>query len=109
MVVSKITTRSFSDVVGVVMALFLPVECAAQGAMGFVLQPLSAQAQTPSRPSGAGKQKERAQNEGGRRRGRAGRLSDRANGLTRCHASNFAFNPQISPQDCGNRLNPRYP
>jgi len=61
--------------------------------------PLSAQAQTPSRPSGAGKQKERAQNEGGRRqairRGRNGRLFDRANGLARRHV--FACTLKIGP------------
>jgi hypothetical protein len=68
------TTRSLSDWVGEVMGRGPSVrECARagallrpMGALGVLLQcPLSAQAQMPGRPSGAGKQKERPKNEGG--------------------------------------------
>src|SRR6185437_8991462 len=66
-VVSKMTTRSLSDWVGVVMERFLlSGKRAAMGALGVrSAHPLSAQAQMPVRPSGAGKQKERPKNEGG--------------------------------------------
>src|SRR5262249_4608105 len=69
-VVSKMTTRSCSDFAGVLM-----MGCPSRGLrplllawalLGFlVVLPLSAQAQTPSRPSGDGKQQEPAENEGG--------------------------------------------
>jgi hypothetical protein len=42
----------------------------------------------PSRPSGADKEKERAQNEGGRGFGLSGRPLDRADILARRHALN---------------------
>src|SRR5215469_13067181 len=65
-VVSKMTTRSLSDWVGVVMDEFLLFGHAPAGALGVrSAHPLSAQAQMPVRPSGAGKQKERPKNEGG--------------------------------------------
>jgi len=46
--------------------------------MGSPSDPPSAQAHMPSRPSGADKEKERAQNEGGRGAGVARRPIDRA-------------------------------
>src|SRR6185503_7466757 len=65
-VVSKMTTRSLSDWVGVVMERFLLLGMRREGALGVrSAHPLSAQAQMPVRPSGAGKQKERPKNEGG--------------------------------------------
>jgi hypothetical protein len=55
--------------------------------VGFLVldRPLSAQAQTPSRPSGADKQKEPAENEGGIRPGLNGPRDNRANGAARRH------------------------
>ena len=74
-VVSKMTTRSFSDLVwrghgNGPSRLLRP----SAGALGFLVlgDPLSAQAQTPSRPSGADKQQEPAENEGGIRPGLVG-------------------------------------
>src|ERR1700674_1599876 len=88
-VVSKMTTRSLSDWVWLAIGLFLLVECAIQGrSMGADFCPLlpqSAKAQKPSRPSGADKEKERAQNEGGNGRWPGGRPSDRAVDLPRRH------------------------
>ena len=67
------TTRSLSDWVGAVMEKFLLFAnaperrlCAHGALLGFgSAHPLSAQAQSPGRPSGAGKQKEGPKNEGG--------------------------------------------
>src|SRR3979411_828059 len=73
-VVSKMTTRSCSDFAGVVMigisfSWFAP---SSLGARGFLAQaPLSAKDQTPSRPSGDGKQQEPAENEGSAGAGRS--------------------------------------
>src|SRR5437870_4361457 len=67
-VVSKMTTRSFSDLGWVVMGRVLLVACALiAGARGFLgsVEPLSAQARTPARPSGDAKEQEPAENEGG--------------------------------------------
>src|SRR5690349_10317448 len=107
-VVSKMTTRSFSDwVFLVVMELILLVECAASALYGIALSadPPSAQARMPSRPSGADKEKERAQNEGGRRAGVSRRLLDRANICPRRHGLRITL--VFSPQGGGNSLSPR--
>lgn len=53
--------------------------------MGSPSDPPSAQAHMPSRPSGADKEKERAQNEGRRGTGLFCRPLDRAGGLPRRH------------------------
>src|SRR5580700_6315568 len=104
-VVSKMTTRSFSDFVGadladsdlagsdlpgVVMTLGpsrLRPPLLGQGARGFrgFGHPLSAQAQTPSRPSGGAKQQEPAENEGGAGRGLQGLPGHRAEIAARRH------------------------
>jgi hypothetical protein len=91
------TTRSLSDWVGVVMGLFLPVERAIAALYGVLIPslPPSAQAQMPSRPSGADKEKQRAQNEGGNGFGLAGRPFDRADGLPRRHCH---LNPRFDPR-----------
>jgi len=103
-VVSKMTTRSFSDFADVLMEMVLlalrPPDrsgVGARGVPGAFADPLSAQAQSPSRPSGADKQQEPAENEGGirpgHRRAKRRRPSDgydgprdnRANGRARRH------------------------
>ena len=53
--------------------------------MGSPLDPPSAQAHMPSRPSGADKEKERGQNEGGRGAGVSRRPLSRADDLPRRH------------------------
>jgi len=53
--------------------------------MGSPSDPPSAQAHVPSRPSGADKEKERAQNEGGCRTGVSRRPLDRANIVAHRH------------------------
>src|SRR5262245_6456134 len=53
--------------------------------LGFIAVPPSAQAHMPSRPSGADKEKERAQNKGSRSAGVARRPLDRANFVARRH------------------------
>ena len=55
------------------------------GVPGDLANPLSAQAQAPSRPSGADKQQEPAENEGSIRPGLNGPRSDRANETARQH------------------------
>ncbi len=103
-VVSKMTTRSLSDLggsvrvgsdgagldwagvvmTGVPLACARPTSASAEG-MGvgrswgpWLGQPLSAQAQTPSRPSGATKKQEPTENEGGAGGGHFGRPGHRA-------------------------------
>src|ERR1700755_2458384 len=69
-VVSKMMTRSFSDLLAVVIAKIPFGWCAvSRGAEGIchLAQPLSAQAQTPSRPSGADK-KQQPEKPGGQAR-----------------------------------------
>jgi hypothetical protein len=78
-VVSKMMTRSFSDLLAVVIAK-IPYSVMRRligGAEGFcrLTQPLSAQAQTPSRPSGADK-KQQPEKPGGQ-----GRSGHRAGGF----------------------------
>src|SRR5450432_4209834 len=94
-VVSKITTRSLSDWVWVVIGLFLLVECAMAALYGVLSLvpsiPRVPRRKMPSRPSGADKEKERAQNEGGGGFGLR-RPLDRADGLPRRHASK---NPRL--------------
>src|SRR5581483_4113103 len=75
-VVSKMMTRSFSDLVAVVIAKFLLDGApSAQGRWGFcrLAQPLSAQAQAPSRPSGADKKQQPEKPGGQARSGNRGR------------------------------------
>ena len=72
-VVSKMTTRSFSDLFTVVISKIPCQWCAAVGALkgsGDLAQPLSAQAQTPRRPSGADKKQKPAKKPGGQGRSR---------------------------------------
>src|SRR5262249_19119326 len=90
-----------------------------QGARGFLMlwRPLSAQARAPSRPSGAAKQKEPAENEGGSRPGigersdavlwtaTVGPRSDRADIVARRHCQKV---PRARPsQGGGNGLTAR--
>jgi hypothetical protein len=97
-VVSKMTTRSFSDGFCAVMerSFFLAFRASLDGRPG-VLQfdrPLSAQAHAPGRPSGAGKKKQTAKNEGGIGPGRVGPPVQRASIEARGHAkkpSSLAF------------------
>jgi len=63
--------------------------------------PPSAQAHMPSRPSGADKEKERAQNEGGRSASVARRPLDRANFVARGHGP-WLF-PRVAGQSDGLR------
>jgi hypothetical protein len=87
-VVSKMTTRSFSDEeAGDWLMKQVLLDCAAAGAQWVrpSIDPLSAQAQMPSRPSGAGKEKERAQNEGGSGPSLCGSPNDRADIVPRGH------------------------
>src|SRR6185437_897701 len=65
--------------------------------------PPSAQAQMPSRPSGADKEKERAQNEGGHGFGHLGRPSGRANTVARGH---YLQVPRIRPVASRKMLKP---
>jgi len=58
------------------------------GVPGCGTNPLSAQAQAPSRPSGAGKQQEPAENEGGRGPGLRSPPDHRASLVARRHAKN---------------------
>ncbi len=101
-VVSKMTTRSFSDWVGVVMAVHPSDRMRRFGrSKGFIRSiPRVPRRETPSRPSGADKQKERAQNEGGRGAGLR-RPLDRADGLPRRHVSDCLKNLNV------HRLNSR--
>src|SRR5665811_1604414 len=68
-VVSKMTTRSLSDWVWEAIGLFLLVEGARTALYGVLVLipaiPRVPRRETPSRPSGADKEKQRAQNEGG--------------------------------------------
>src|SRR5471030_806471 len=68
-VVSKMTTRSLSDWVWEAIGLFLLVECAVAALYGVLVRlsvfPRVPRRNAPSRLSGAGKQQQRAQNEGG--------------------------------------------
>ena len=82
-VVSKMTTRSFSDWTGVVMGLGPSIRALLSGFGGargvpWLDRPLSAQARTPVRPSGDGKEQEPAENEGSAGPGRSGPPVDRA-------------------------------
>ena len=62
--------------------------------------PLSAQAQTPSRPSGGDKEQKPAKNEGGARPGRSGRPVDRANLVAfRHHQPSVQISVKIA--ECG--------
>jgi hypothetical protein len=71
------------------MELILLVECAIAALYGVLIPsiPRVPRRNKPSRPSGADKEKERAQNEGSRGIGLAGRPLDRANGGARRHGS----------------------
>src|SRR4029079_9468893 len=89
-VVSKMTTRSFSDFADVLMELVLlawrlPLGFQALWGSGYLSNPLSAQAQAPSRPSGADKQQEPAENEGSIRPSLNGSRSGRADEAARQH------------------------
>jgi hypothetical protein len=90
-------TRSFSDLLAVVIAKFLLGVRRLEGAEGSgdLAQPLSAQAQTPSRPSGADKKQEPAETPGGQ-----GRSGNRGRGF--CPGPNsrhFAANQHAKPLD----------
>src|SRR6266404_5493126 len=94
-VVSKMTTRSFSD--GVLMEFDPSLVVPVQGARGVRLEdPLSAQARAPDRPSGADKEKEAAENEGDIGPARCGRPSDRAMMAARRHVVNPRWNPRAA-------------
>ena len=91
-VVSKMTTRSFSDGAGVVMEWVLLVVRARLKALvrrssGSVVpvNPLSAQAHRPSRPSGADKEQEPAANEGSAGRSLVGPPVGHADTASRRH------------------------
>src|SRR6185437_9276283 len=86
-VVSKMTTRSLSDLAVVVMAVvLLKAHAPLVGApRGVSVSPPECPGAMPCRPSGADKEKERAQNEGGRGAGSGSRPLDRADGLPRRH------------------------
>src|SRR3974390_742444 len=86
-VVSKMTTRSFADWVSLLIAKFLLSHAPLKGrSMGFLRRvPRAPRHHTPRRPSGADKERERAQNEGGLGAGGARRPYDRAGDLARRH------------------------
>src|SRR6187399_1222806 len=94
-VVSNMMTRSFSDLFAVVMAEFLLGRCAvymsAEGVPGVLAQPLSAQAQSPRRPSGADKKQEPAKKEGGQGRSR-NRGGANGRGRSTLNSRHFAAN-----------------
>src|SRR5439155_16749846 len=85
------TTRSFSDLTDEFMEMvLLALRLLPQGVLALwgswcLSNPLSAQAQAPSRPSGADKQQEPAENQGSIRPGLKGPRSDRANQMARRH------------------------
>src|SRR5215471_18897844 len=105
-VVSKMTTRSLSDWVLETMEMILLVKCAAWALYGVALSadPPSAQARMPSRPSGADKEKERAQNEGGHGTDVSRRPLDRANIWAHRHGLRTTL---FNCQGGGNSLSPR--
>ena len=72
----------------------------APGRAGFpgLSLPLSAQARTPSRPSGGDKEQKPAQNEGGAQPGRSGRPVDRANLVAFRHHQPSVQNPSAAVQ-----------
>src|SRR6476620_10390921 len=96
-VVSKMTTRSFSDFAGVLMEMvllalrLLPPGGLALWGSWCLTNPLSAQAQAPSRPSGADKQQEPAENQGSIRPGLNGPRSERANHMARRHCPQYSL------------------
>ena len=99
-VVSKMTTRSFSDWLGVVMASG-PFSVGAgrscprlPGALGLLLgsllrRPLSAQAQAPSRPSGGAKEQEPAKKR--RNQGQRRKRPSRPSGSSRGHRGDLTL------------------
>jgi hypothetical protein len=63
------------------------------------INPLSAKARTPSRPSGAAKKKQTAENEGGSRRRQAARPGHRAKINARRHAKTLNSTAKVAEKN----------